>query len=131
MNASCQLIHRVYELFSKGDVPTLLGLFDPKIQWNEAEGFPYADRNPYIGPQAVLSGVFQRVMTDYADFRVEVREVVGGPDVVVMLGRYTGSCRASGKPMNVQCSHTWWIHQGKLTRFQQMVDTAGVQQVLR
>ncbi len=24
----------------------------PAIVWNEAENFPYADRNPYVGPAA-------------------------------------------------------------------------------
>jgi hypothetical protein len=34
---------------------------DPSIEWNEAENFIYADRNPYVGPQAVLEGVFTRL----------------------------------------------------------------------
>jgi hypothetical protein len=31
----------------------LFGAMDPAIPWNEAEGNPLADRNPYVGPQAV------------------------------------------------------------------------------
>ena len=38
-------------------------MFDPEIVWNEAESIPYADRNPYVGPQQVAEGVFGRILT--------------------------------------------------------------------
>ena len=51
-------------------------------------------------------------------------EIVGGPEVVTMFGRYQGT--RTKKPLDVQCAHTWWLRDGKVTRFQQMVDTAAV-----
>jgi hypothetical protein len=35
---------------------------DAEISWNEAEGNPLADRNPYVGPQAVADSVFARLL---------------------------------------------------------------------
>ena len=55
------LVRGMYDAFAAGDVPTLLQSFDPEIVWNEAENFPYADGNPYVGPQAVVDGVFVRL----------------------------------------------------------------------
>ena len=55
---NADLMKSLYAAFGRGDVPTVLGAMDPAIVWNEAEGFPYADKNPYVGPQAVLEGVF-------------------------------------------------------------------------
>ena len=46
-------IRSLYDAFAQGDVPTVLGSFDPEIVWMEAENINYADRNPYRGPQAV------------------------------------------------------------------------------
>jgi len=126
MNASQQLVRELYAAFATGDLPGLLGRFADDMTWNEAEGFPYADGNPYVGGEAIVAGVFARLGDDWEGFRVEVGEVVGGPEVVVMLGRYKGTDTKTGKPLDVQCSHTWWIADGKVTRFQQMVDTLGV-----
>jgi len=33
--------------------------------------------------------------------------------------------------LDVQCAHTWWIRDGKIVRFQQMVDTARAAATLR
>lgn len=126
MSNSQQLVKAIYAAFAAGDVPTFLGHLDPGIVWNEAEGFPYSDRNPYVGIEALMAGVFGRLAEEWADFRVVPGEFVGGPDVVTMLGRYQGTCVATGRRLDVQCSHTWWLRGGKAVRFQQMVDTAAV-----
>jgi hypothetical protein len=54
-----QLIQGAYQAFAEGDVPKVLGLMDDKIEWTEAEGFPLA--GTYVGPQAVVDGVFMRL----------------------------------------------------------------------
>jgi len=126
MSASTELIRSLYAAFAAGDVPGVLSKFDPRIVWNEAEGYPLADRNPYQGPDAVVGGVFARLADHWDGFRVEVGEIVGGPEVVTMLGRYRGRARRSGRELDVQCTHTWWIRDGRIARFQQMVDTQGV-----
>lgn len=48
------LIRSLYDAFAKGDVATVLAAMSPEIVWNEAEGNPWADGNPYVGPEAVL-----------------------------------------------------------------------------
>ena len=126
MNSGIQLVTRLYEAFSAGDIPAFLGHLAPDIVWNEAEGNPLADGNPYEGADAIVAGVFTRLLTEWNDFGVEVQEIVGGEQVVTMFGRYRGVHGASGKPLNVQAAHTWWIGDGKIVRFQQMVDTAGM-----
>ncbi len=64
------LIKGVYDAFSKGDVPAVLGATSPNIVWNEAENFPYADKNPYVGPDAIVQGVFMRLATEWDGFTV-------------------------------------------------------------
>ena len=41
-----------YAAFGRNDPSVLFGAMDPAINWNQAEGNPLADRNPYVGPQA-------------------------------------------------------------------------------
>ena len=130
MPSNIDLVRGLYAALASGDVPAFLARLDPRIQWNEAEGFPYADRNPYLGPDAIASGIFQRLMSDWDGFHVEVGEIVGSGDVVTMFGRYQGRSAATGKALDAQCAHTWWIHEGRVVRFQQMVDTASVARAL-
>jgi ketosteroid isomerase-like protein len=120
------LVGKLYSAFSVGDVPGFLALLHDDVVWNEAEGFPMSDRNPYRGKQAIVEGVFARVLAEWPDFRVEPAEIVGGPEVVVVLGRYKATKSRSGKPLDVQIAHTWWLRDGKVARFQQMADTAAV-----
>ena len=55
-------IKAAYAAFGRNDPSVLFAAMDSAINWNEAEGNPLADRNPYIGPQAVGDGVFARLL---------------------------------------------------------------------
>ena len=79
-------IRGIYEAFGKGDVPAVLGQMDQGIEWREAENFIYADRNPYVGPQAVLEGVFMRLGSEWDDFTVTPEEWLDAGNHVVVLG---------------------------------------------
>lgn len=130
MTDSIELVRGIYAAFASGDVPRFLTFLHPQIRWQEAEGFPLADRNPYVGIDAVVAGVFGRLESFWAPFEVKVGELAGGGNVVTMFGRYRGKAAKTGKPLDVQVAHTWWIEGGKAVRFQQMVDTAEIQRSL-
>jgi ketosteroid isomerase-like protein len=117
------VIRGIYEAFGKGDVPAVLGAFDPQIEWREADGFMYADRNPYIGPMAVAQGVFQRIVGDSDGFALSTHNFIAGGDHVVVEGRYRCTMKATGKPVNAQFAHVWTLRGGKVVRFQQYTDT--------
>ena len=55
------VVRGMYEAMPKADIPTISGALHPQVEWWEAENFIYADDNPNIGPQAVLTGVFLRI----------------------------------------------------------------------
>jgi ketosteroid isomerase-like protein len=118
------LVRSLYDAFAKGDVPFVLGLFSPELVWNDAENFIYADGNPYVGPQAVLEGVFARLGSEWDGFSATPEEIVGSGDTVIALGRYRGTFRASGVAVNAQFAHVWKVAGGKIVRFQQYTDTA-------
>jgi ketosteroid isomerase-like protein len=119
-----QLIRGMYGSFARGDVVSVLGAMDPRIEWNEAEGFPYADGNPYVGPQAVVEGVFARLAGEWEYFTVDVEELLDAGDAVVARGRYRAKHRQTGSAIDAQFAHFWWVRDGKATRFQQYTDTA-------
>ena len=123
------LIRGIYDAFAAGDVPAVLGAMSPDIVWNEAENFPYADGNPYRGPEAVLNGVFARCIGEWDGFAVVPEEFLDAGDAVVVLGRYRGTYKATGRAMNPQLAHIWRVADGKAAGFQQYVDTLQAAQV--
>jgi uncharacterized protein len=118
-----KVVKDLYEAFGKGNVHAVLGSFDKQIEWREADNFIYADRNPYIGPQAILEGVFMRLGAQWDGFAVEPERFLDAGDTVVVLGHYTGIYRRSGKKVRAQMAHVWDLRDGKILKFQQYTDT--------
>jgi ketosteroid isomerase-like protein len=127
---SVTVIRGIYEAFGSGDIPAAIGAMSPDIVWNEADDFPYADRNPYIGPQAILEGVFGRIGAEWEGFGAHVEELLDAGDTVVALGRYGGTCKATGKSQDTQFVHVWRLRDGKAVRFQQYANTLHVARVI-
>jgi len=128
---STEPVRALYAAFAKGDMPAALATMAEDIVWTEAENFPYADRNPYVGPQAVLTGVFARIGADWENFAVTSEELIDGGGTVVSLGRYTGVCKATGKPLRAQFAHVFRVKNGKIVVFQQYADTLGAAQAMQ
>ena len=92
--SNLKLVQSVYDAFGKGDIPTVLGSLSPEVQWTEAEGFPYG--GTYVGPDAVLEGVFMRLGTEWEGFSAVPEEFIDGGETVVALGKYGGTYKAVG-----------------------------------
>ena len=118
-----EVIRGMYESISKGDVSAVLGQMHQQIEWREAENFIYADRSPYVGPQAVLEGVFMRLASEWSDFTVTPEEWLDAGNHVVVLGTYIGRHKDSGREVRAQFAHIWGVAHGRVVRFQQYTDT--------
>lgn len=127
--ANVELVRGIYDAFAAGDVAGVLGRMSPDIVWNEAEHFPYADGNPYVGPEAVLNGVFARCIGEWDGFGVEIDEILDAGETVVALGRYVGTYKATGRAQRTQLVHVWRVADGKVVGFQQYADTLQVARV--
>jgi len=117
------VVRGIYDAFGKGDIPGVLSKFAKEIEWREAENFIYADRNPYIGPHAILEGVFMRIGSEWNGFAVTPDSILDAGDQVVALGTYSGTYKKTGKSVRAQMVHVWNIVDGKAVKFQQYTDT--------
>jgi uncharacterized protein len=118
-----QVIRGMYESFSRGDVSAVLGQMHQDIEWREAANFIYAESNPYVGPQAVLQGVFMRLASEWADFTVTPEEWMDAGNHIVVLGSYHGRHKDTGIEVRAQFAHIWGVTHGRVVRFQQYTDT--------
>lgn len=123
MADNATIVRDIYEAFARGDIQAVLGALHEQAEWNEAEHFTYWTGAPFIGPQAVLTGVIARIPQDIEGFGIEVRRIVGAGDTVLVEARYRGTAKATGRPLDVQVAHVWDLRDGKVVRFQQYTDT--------
>jgi ketosteroid isomerase-like protein len=122
------LLKSLYGAFGKGDIPTVLGLMSPDIRWYEAESNPYRPTGePWVGPEAVLNNLFMRMGAEWEGFTIHARSFYGAGESVIVEARYSGTYKPTGKSIDVQVCHVWDVKDGKVTRFQQYVDTAKLQ----
>jgi len=118
------VIEGAYNSFANGDIESVLAALDAKVVWNEAEGNKYADGNPYVGPDAVLKGVFERIGADYEHFKladIQLHEMSNNQVLATL--RYQSKLKKNGAIIDAQAAHFWTLKDGKVVSFQQYVDT--------
>lgn len=118
-------IEELYGAFERGDMDAVLGAMHPQIEWNEAEHVTFWTGEAFVGPDAVVQGVFARIPETFGDtFRIEPHRFVDCGSTVLVEARYHGVVQATGKELDVQVAHVWDLgDDGKVTRFQQYTDT--------
>ena len=119
-----QTIKASYAAFAKNDPSLLFGAMAPDIQWNEAEGSPLADRNPYVGAQAIDEGVFGRLLAAIDQFTAVPDRYVDGGDDVIAFGRYGGTMKHNGAKLDAQFCHHYRFKGDRIVSFQQYTDSA-------
>ena len=121
------LVKQGYQNFAEGNVEAVLALFHPEIEWDECTGFPYITGDGIsIGPNAVVQDVFTKIPQYFDNFQVEIRELFGSGDKVMMVGYYTGTWKETGKAFKANATHEWTLKDGRATHFFQAVDTAEI-----
>ncbi len=122
-----ELVTKGYQNFAEGNVEAVLALFHPEVEWNGCIGFPYISGDGlFIGPDAVAQNVFAKIPEHYEGFDIDIQELFGSGDKVVMVGYYKGVWKATGKEYKANATHVWTLKDGKATHFFQAVDTAEI-----
>jgi uncharacterized protein len=90
------VVRRFYDALGRGDVASVLSLLDDKVEWTEAERFPYFG-GTWHGPQAVLDNLLKPLANDWDNFSAHANEFITEGDRVVSLGRYSGTFKKTGQ----------------------------------
>jgi uncharacterized protein len=124
-----QLVTAVYQAFGRGDIPTVLAMFDPNIEWRLAEGFRYKRQDkPLFGPDEIVEKLFMRLGSEWDGFMITPGRFHDAGDTIVVECRYGGTFKATGKSIDAQACHIWRARDGRLTQYQQYIDTAQIQE---
>ena len=97
----------------------------PEIEWHQAQGLPHGGL--YRGLDEVRRNIFDPLDESVVG-RVHRRRrrssSTPGSEIVV-LGRYRGVAKETGKQLDVPFVHVWTVENDKAVRFRQFLDTAG------
>jgi ketosteroid isomerase-like protein len=121
---NAEIVRTFYDSVGGGDLERGLGLLAPDCAWTEMDGFPYA--GTHLGPDGVREHVFARLGAEWDGFAFELDEVLDAGETVVGVGTYSGTYRATGKPMRARVVHVWRLRDGRVTAFEQFADTLRV-----
>lgn len=117
-------IRSFYEALARRDAELFIELLDPQIEWTSAENFLYADQSPYVGSDAVLKLIFGRLLIDWDGFSISAGEILGGGQIVIASGRFRGTFKANGAPIDAQFVQVFQFKDGKIAKCQIYTDTA-------
>jgi ketosteroid isomerase-like protein len=108
-----------YEAFARGDINTVLALFDAGIKWYTPDTIQFGGH--YVGPASV-GEFFSKLPENYAELNVEPSAFIDRGDTVVAMGHHRGRSTA-GVSFELPWVHVWTFTNGKVTSFTEYFDT--------
>jgi ketosteroid isomerase-like protein len=118
-----ELVQQGYEAFGRGDIEGLLSLFDDNIEWVTPGPPDLPTAGTRRGRQEIAQ-FFQTLNDLFEIQRFEPKTFVAQGDRVVVLGDDTARLRATGKVLTESWAHVFVLRNGKVTSFQEYLDTA-------
>lgn len=122
-----KVVQDAYAAFGRGDISALLGYMTEDIQWQPVIGT--AKHVPFSGERTGKTGVadFFKQVAESEDFQqFEPREFIAQGDMVVALGRYRATAKATGRSFASDFAMVFTLKGGKVASFREFTDSAAV-----
>jgi hypothetical protein len=116
--SNADILRSGYDAFARGDIPAVLALFDPAIEWYSPEELPGG--GTYRGPDGVAR-FFTGLPEHYQELLVRPQRFLADGDCVIAEGILSG--RIGGVAFEAGFAHVWTMRAGKATRFREYTDT--------
>jgi ketosteroid isomerase-like protein len=122
-----KVVQDAYAAFGRGDIDALLAYMTEDVQWQGVIGT--SARVPFSGERKGKTQVaqfFQQVAAaeDFQQF--EPREFVAQGEKVVAIGHYEAVTKPTGKSFASDFVMVFTLRDGKVARFQEFTDSAGI-----
>lgn len=116
-----EVVQELYRAFRAKDYDAFTRICTDDLEWIQNEGLP--NGTTYQGPSEVIEGVFQANDHTWERFAYEIEEFLEAGDSVIVIGKYSGQNRMSGKSMRAVAAHIYDLRDGKIYRFRMFADT--------
>jgi ketosteroid isomerase-like protein len=108
-----EIVRRCFELFGRGETEALLAHIDPAIETIEPREIPGS--STYRGYEG-LALAYEHWAAQWADFRVELEELVDAGSDVVAISHHHGKGRTSTIPVGGLVAYVFTVRGGRLVR---------------
>ena len=119
-----------YEAFNRGDIETAFQAMTDDVEFVLMENSPQYRGSPYAGKHEVGEKLFAPAGADWDGYGIDVEKIHDAGETLIMQGRYRGRFKATGREAKTQVVHIWTLRDGKLSKLEQYVDTAGMRAVV-
>ena len=116
-----EVIQELYRVFRKQDYNAFRRITTDDLEWIQNEGFPGGATRK--GASEVIEGVFKANDNNWESFAFNIEEFLDAGNSVIVIGRYAGYNRTSGKPMSAAATHIYDLRDRKVSRFRMFADT--------
>lgn len=121
--ANIQVVKDAYTAYLRGDIQAVIESLSDNVEWVAPAIEPVA--GTYRGPNDVAT--FFRKVNETSEFSsFDSREFIAQGDRVVVLGRYKGTARATGRVYDCEWAMAFTVVNGKISKFQEYTDTAAI-----
>lgn len=122
-----KVVQDAYAAFGRGDIPGLLNMLSPDIEWQGVIGAgPNVPTRGVRRGHAEVGRFFEQVGATVDFKRFEPREFVAEGDKVVALGYYEAVVKPTGRPFTSDWVMVFTLRDGKIVRFQEFTDSFGL-----
>ena len=119
------IVERIYAAVGRGDIPAVLRMAAADVEWQ----VPGPPEIPWYGSRRgkeALAEYFASLARHTGITVVEPRRVVAQGDTVAVVLRVEYTLQHNACPVAQEHAHIWTIRRGKIARYQDFQDTAGV-----
>lgn len=121
---SLRAARRLYDAFAAHDAAALLAAVTPGFRGVVAAGMPHGLGGTYEGAETMLRDCWARVFALIDSCPVPVEYLPVAADRVIVLGRYEGTVRGTGRTLSAAFAHILRITDGSVSELVQITDTA-------
>jgi len=115
-----QIVESVYDAFSRGDIPYIVGQVAPNAVWRQSKMVPWG--GDYSGPSGAAE-FFTKLNAAAETTGFAARESVEAGNDVYSFGNYQCVIRSTGKSADMDWMFRWRVEDGKITLFDSYVDS--------
>jgi ketosteroid isomerase-like protein len=119
------LVQSLFEAFRAGDIQTILDHTADQVDWN----LLLPATIPYAGVRknrAQIEEFFKAIARTQENRELTVHQYFTQSDVVLALGRYTATVKATGKQIDTPIGLIFTLRDGKILEYTAFSDTAAV-----
>jgi len=113
------VIRDLYAAFERGDIRAILAMIDEDIDWHVPQNLPHG--GDFSGREAV-GRFFEGIGEHWDDLEVDLEEVVGAGERVIVLCRIHGRLRVNAVETGYTSAHSWIVREGTPVQFTEFVN---------